>query len=189
MNTCKHKKQLSEDSKHLEKYDLETGFNNLFDPFNILMDFIRPPVSENSNTNIYNDNQFNTDIVKFDDHVLVKMEIPGWKKSQLDINISKAKGSSNNAVLLSIKGNKQVEKEVKDESDGKSEPRLITKQISTKLSFSEILLLPIKYKDIDFDNDDNYASIEDGVLSIKISTIKPKYEELDNGGKYKIKFS
>lgn len=92
------------------------------------------------------------DLVDTDDDVLVKVELPGIKKEDVDITL--------NDGLLTIKGEKKVEKEEKEGSRYYFERKYG--------SFARTITLPAKVK-----SDKIKAKFTDGVLEVKL----PKADE------------
>ena len=98
------------------------------------------------------------DVRETDDAITVKCDVPGMKKEDIDISL---KGN-----LLTIKGERNVEEETKDEKG-----RVVRRE-RTFGSFSRSFTIPGSIK-----TENIKTSYEDGVLTIVIPKEKPKPEK------------
>ncbi|MHA1310758.1 MAG: Hsp20/alpha crystallin family protein [Candidatus Helarchaeota archaeon] len=129
-------------------FDIDRFFDDLFiEPFEITTRFEMPKM----------------DIKELDDHYEIKLEVPGFDKSDINIEIKND--------ILTIKSEKETKKEEKDE-----EGCYIYKEISRQ-NFSRSLTLP---ENVDKEN--IKANMENGILKIILNKTEiepPKKIEIE----------
>jgi len=94
-----------------------------------------------------------TDIIETKDNYVLKLEVPGMKKEDVNIELK--------ANVLTIKGERKEEKEIKEENYHRIE--------SFSGTFSRSFTMPDN-----IDSQNVFASMKDGVLELKIAKAEDK---------------
>jgi len=94
-----------------------------------------------------------TDIIETKDNYILKLEVPGMKKEDVNIELK--------ANVLTIKGERKEEKEIKEENYHRIE--------SFSGAFSRSFTMPDN-----IDSQNVFASMKDGVLELKIAKAEDK---------------